>query len=62
MIRFTKVLGLALIAIAIFDSAALADAIVVPEPGSMSVFAIGAIGLVLVVRMLKSKTSIPKAV
>lgn len=62
MIRFTKVLGLALIAIAIFDSAALADAIVVPEPGSMSVFAIGTIGLVLAARLLKSKASISKAV
>ena len=62
MVNFTKVIGLALISISIFDSAALADAITVPEPGSMSLFAIGAIALVLVARMLKSKRSISKAV
>ena len=60
--HFTKIFGLALISISIFTSAASADAISVPEPGSMSLFAIGGIGLVLVARMLKTRKTVPKAV
>lgn len=62
MDQFAKILGLLLISMSVLTNPALADAIAVPEPSSMSLFAIGAIGLVLLARMLKSKQSIPKAV
>ena len=55
MTQIAKVLALALVSISAFSNAALADAITVPEPGSTSLFAIGAIGLVLVARTLRSK-------
>ncbi|HYV36040.1 MAG TPA: PEP-CTERM sorting domain-containing protein [Gemmataceae bacterium] len=59
--HFTKILGLTLISISILTNAALADAISVPEPSSMSLFAFGGIGLVLVARTLRSKRSTPRA-
>lgn len=60
--QFTRLLSLALISMSIFTNAALADAISVPEPSSMSLLACGGAGLILVARMLKSKRSIPKVV
>lgn len=57
---FTKLIGLALISMSIFTNAALADAISVPEPSSVSLFAIGGATLVLVARMVKSKRPIAK--
>lgn len=58
----TKILGLALGAMALFCNAALADAISVPEPSSMSLYIVGGIGLLLVARVLKSNRSLAKVV
>jgi len=57
---FTKILGLALASMSLLSNAALADAISVPEPGSMSLYIVGGIGLILVARVLKSNKSLPK--
>ncbi len=61
MDNFMKILGLGLISMLISTDAALADAFAVPEPSSMSLFAIGGISLVLVARLLKYRKSYPEA-
>lgn len=58
----TKILGLALGAMPLLCNAALADAISVPEPSSMSLYIVGGIGLIVVTRVLKSNRPLAKVV
>jgi hypothetical protein len=53
MRHHTAFAALCLVAICGFSTAALADAISVPEPSSVSLFAAAAIGLVLIVQKFK---------
>jgi hypothetical protein len=58
----TKIFGLAVASMSLFCNAALADAISVPEPSSMSLYIVGGIGLLLVARVLKSIKPLAKVV